>query len=1154
MRNLPRLLRRIKVPYAVLVLSSVICSARASPLQNDFRQSFRASQNLTYLPLGFEQNLGQVSPTFGFLARANGYFLYLGNGEFVIEFTDPGDPSLRESVRVTLVGADQSAEPEGTDPLPGVTHYYFGSDPRAWITNVKRSRKVRYRYLYAGIDLIFYGDGSQMEFDFEASPGADVSRIVLSVDGASVREHGEDLELITPRGNVAILKKPNLYQIRGGNRCSVQGGYSVKNGREVTFVAADYDKALPLTIDPALVYSTVLQELMQSTIFAGQYPTGQNFEFDSSYGIATDSAGAAYITGEAALPDPSQALQSQPSLFVSRAFVIKLDPTGSHLEYSAFLGSKSSSSTFSSRGRAIAVDHLGNAYIAGDTLAPDFPITAGTYSTAPVCPGGNGDPLSCDEPFAAKLDAAGMLSYSTFLVQGPPSDTAVPLPLSVAVDDNGALYVAGTTTGPANFGTPPPFPLTPTLSTTAGAFQTTRRNDSSAFALKLHPDGSKLDYATYLGGSTGESLGGIAVDAGGNALLSGGTASPDFPSTPGSFQQSSPGKSAFLSKLSPDGSSLLYSTFLGASGITAKATGIAIDGNNAAYLTGEASGPGFPTTAGAFKVSVPPPPLLNGFVWPYNFVSKFDAAGNLSYSTYLGYGMHANETDRGEAIAVDGAGAAYVSGATVAPDYPAVGSIQPFPVNTMAPPGAVFVTKLNPAGSGLAYSTFVVDSVRGPLGIALDLGHNVYLAGGTYTSVPTTAGAFQTVAQGATNSGGFVVKIADSLGRAVAIPVPRQVTIPSIWQNGTTSPPFAIALGNYGDAGLSISGISISGQNVGDFAQTNNCGTTLPSASNCTIEITFSPTVDVGARSATLDLTFGGSVPAQSVVLFGQAGFPIIQITPALSIDFGSIGVGTFDTADLEISNVGTGVLNFGFSFTGDFSGEMLGGFVGFLFPGASTPPLRASFTPTAPGLRTGQLVITDDAAGSPHIVQLSGTGIAVNAGDFILMTAPNSSDSITIKAGQTASYSLLAVAGGGFSDTVTLTCAGAPAGSTCAVNPNSFPLGFATFTGTSPQTVAISVNTTPHRSSSSNRPAAIPWYGFTVFAGILLLARPRRSLRQSLGLALALIFVGVFVSCGGGQQSPPPATGTPPGTYTITLTATSSKLTHSTKLTLIVQ
>jgi hypothetical protein len=1153
MRKLPRLLRRLWVPYAVL-LPTVVCSTIAFPLQNDSRESLRTLQNFASLPLAFEQNLGQADPTVGFLARADGYFLYLGGGEFVIEFTDSGNLTLRDSVHVTFVGADPGVEPRGTHPLPGVTHYYLGSDPRAWITNVKRSRKVLYRDLYPGIDLIFYGDGSQMEFDLQVSPGADVSRVALRVDGATVRKSRKDIELITPGGNIAILKKPELYQTRGGKRYSVPGGYSVENSRTIAFVAADYDRSLPLTIDPALVYSTVLQELMQSTIFAGQYPPGQNFEFDSSYGIATDSAGAAYITGEALLPDPSQALQLQPSLFVSRAFVIKLDPTGSHLEYSAYLGGKGASATFSSRGSAIAVDHLGNAYIAGDTLAPDFPITAGTYSMTPVCPGGTGDTWSCDEPFAAKLDAAGMLTYSTFLVQGPPSDTAVPLPLSVAVDGSGALYVAGTTTGPASFGVPRPFPLTPTLSTTAGAFQTTRKNDSSAFALKLHPDGSKLDYATYLGGSTSESLGGIAVDGGGAAYVSGATASADFPTTPGSFQQTNMGKSAFFSKLSPDGSSLLYSTFLGAAGITTKATGIALDGHNAAYLTGEASGPGFPTTAGAFKVNVPPPPRLNDAVWPYNFVSKFDAAGNLSYSTYVGYGMSGEETDRAEAIAVDGTGAAYVSGATASADYPALGSIQPFPVNSSSSPAAVFVTKLNPAGSALAYSTFVVNSVPRLVGIALDLNHNAYLAGGNFTNVPTTAGAFQTVAQGAPNFGGFVLEIADSLGRAVAIPVPRQVIIPSIWQNGTTSPPFAVTLGNYGDTGVSITGISVSGQNAGDFAQTNNCGTTLPAGTNCTIEITFSPTVDVGSRSATLGLSFGGSAPTQSVALFGQAGFPIIQITPALSIDFASIGVGTFDTADLQILNVGSGVLNFGFSFTGDFSGEMLGGFVGFLLPGAGTAPLRVSFTPTAPGLRTGQLIISDNAAGSPHIVQLSGNGIAVNAGDFIITTAPNSPDSATITAGQTAGYSLLAVAGAGFNDTVALKCAEAPAGTTCAADPKNFSLGATTFTGTSPQTVTVSVSTTPHRSSSSNSSPALPWYGFTAFVTVLLRARPRlRVSLQSFGLLLSLIFVGALVSCGG-KQSAPTTTGTPPGTYTITLTATSSKLTHSTTLTLIVQ
>jgi len=264
--------------------------------------------------------------------------------------------------------------------------------------------------------------------------------------------------------------------------------------------------------------------------------------------------------------------------------------------------------------------------------------------------------------------------------------------------------------------------------------------------------------------------------------------------------------------------------------------------------------------------------------------------------------------------------------------------------------------------------------------------------------------------------------------------------------------------------------------------------------------------------------------------------------------------VGTFDTADLEISNVGTGFLNLGYAFTGDFSGEMFGGFLGILPPGGAAPPLRVSFTPMAPGLRTGQLVITDNAAGSPHVVQFSGNGIAVNAGDFTLTTAPNSSNSVTIVAGQAATYDLLAVSGAGFSDSVTLTCAGFPINSTCAVDPKTFLLGGTTFIGTSPQGVKISVNTAPHTSSSSNSPA-MPWYGLISFAGMLLMKHPRRRISLvPLVLLPALIFVAVFASCGGGQPSPPPSAGTPAGTYPITLTATSGKLTHNIKLTLIVQ
>jgi hypothetical protein len=1151
---------RLFYSFCALLLPTALCSAAALPPGSNTHSDRTPSTSIASLPIGFEQNLGQADPGIRFLARANGYVLDLGKGEFVIELANKTNPKLSELIRITLVGADPSVEVQGLDPLAGVTHYYLGSDPKAWITNVRRSGKVRYQNIYPGVDLIFYGVGNRIEFDFAATPGTAVSQIRLRVDGATVRKSKRDVKLVTPRGEVVVLQSPNLYQVRGNKRYSVTGGYSIKDRREITLMARNYDRKLPLLIDPGLVYSTGFTDLIQSTILAGQYPSGQ-YELDEIYGITTDSAGAAYVTGSAAIADPSQALQPEPSLWIAPAFVVKLDPTGSNLRFSAYLGNKNSSATSQSTGRAIAVDPEGNVYIAGDTTAPDFPTTSNAFSTAPVCPnGGSGGNTSwsCDEPFAAKLDPTGKLVYSTFLVQGPPTDSAGPVAASVAVDANGALYVGGNTLGPASFGLPAPLPPTPKLPTTAGALQTVRKNDSTVFVLKLHPDGSKLDYSTYLGGSISESFGGVAVDSTGIAYVGGGTASADFPTTSGAFQQTNPGQSAFFTKLGADGSSLVYSTFLGATGITAKAAGLALDGNSAAYLTGEASGPGFPTTAGAFRTNVPPPASIYGAVFPYNFVSKFDSANNLSYSTYIGYGMSATETDRGEAIAVDGEGSAYVAGATRASDYPSVGSLQPFPPISDSFSGVAFVTKLNPQGSALDYSTFIlypalaesgVYFIPTMSGIAVDANHNAYFAGWNGYAIPTTAGAFQPIGNGTTN--GFVIKIADMLGAPVPVLIPRQLAIPSTWQKGTTSVPSIITLANYGDQTLSINGISISGADAGDFAQSNNCGASVATGANCTLQITFSPTVDVGTRNALLVFDFG-ALPGQSVPLSGQAGFPIIQITPALSWDFGAIGVGTFDTEDFQIANTGTGVLHLGYAFTGDYSGDMFGGFLGILPPGSASPPLRVSFKPTAAGVRTGQLIITDDAAGSPHIVQFTGTGIAVNAGDFTLIPSGGLSSS-TITSGQTATYRLLAVPGSGFTDTISLSCSGVPEASNCAVNPSNFQLGLTTFTGTTPQPVTVSISTT--RASSAANVTAPPWYALVAVPAMLLSIRTRsRELSRSFLLVVLMVSSLLVTSCGGGSTSPPQR-GTPPGTYTLTVTAkaTSSDVAHSALLTLIV-
>jgi hypothetical protein len=682
------------------------------------------------------------------------------------------------------------------------------------------------------------------------------------------------------------------------------------------------------------------------------------------------------------------------------------------------------------------------------------------------------------------------------------------------------------------------------------------------FVLKLHPDGSKLDYSTYLGGSTSESFGGIGVDSSGIASVGGGTASSDFPTTSGALQQANPGKSAFFTKLAADGSSLVYSTFLGATGITAKATGLAVDSNGASYLTGEASGPGFPTTAGAFKTNVPPPITIEGDVSSYNFVSKFDSANNLSYSTYIGYGMAGNQTDRAEAIAVDGEGAAYLAGSTVVSDYPAVGSLQPFPASLEPLFGVSFVTKLNPQGSSLDYSTFILLSAAQTAtvsGIAVDANHNAYFAGWNALTIPTTAGAFQ---PNGTNNGtdGFVIKIADTLGAAVPVLSPHEFAMSDISTPQYPGPAIKkgtsgtgdITLSNYGDQSLTIKGISISGPNVGDFSQTNNCGASVSRGANCTLQVTFTPTVDIGARNAVLVFDFG-SVPGQSVPLSGQAGFPIFQVEGPLSLDFGTIGVGTFDTTEFEISNTGTAFLHDGFTITGDFSaGSEYGLPVGPVPPGGGTY-IQVGFQPTAAGVRTGQLTFNDDAAGSPHIFQLTGIGVAVNAGDFTL-TPNKGSNSSMITSGQTATYSLLAVSGSGFMDTVSLSCTGVPQASSCTVNPTNFLLGVTMLNGTSPQPVTVSVTTTAYQASSVAKITAIPWYTLAAVPAMLLSFRTRRELRRSFLLVVVSTLSLLAFSCGGGS-TPPPPTGTPPGPYTLTVTgaATSTKSAHSAQLTLIV-
>jgi hypothetical protein len=429
----------------------------------------------------------------------------------------------------------------GLEKLPGTANYFVGNDSTKWRSNVPAYARVRYDDLYPGVDLVYYGNQRELEYDFVVRPGADPSRIVLGFQGADRLEVDAqgDLMLHTALGPVR-QRKPVIYQEADGVRREIAGSYVLKGLRQVGFQVAAYDASKPLVIDPTLVYST--------------YLGGSGGE--QGNGIAVDADGNAYVTGtvnsgsSVTFPTAAGAFDTNFGAGAEHVFVTKVDPTGSTLIYSTYLGGNG----FSDKGFGIAVDAAGHAYVTGHTQG-DFPTTPGAFKTTFINSGGSYD------AFVTKLNPTGNgLVYSAYL-GGCNDDEG----FAITVDAVGNAYVTGRTTS-VNF------PTTP------GAFDTTKALQD-VFVTKLDPSGSALVYSTFLGGGSFNQGLGIAVDAAGNAYVTG-SAGSGFPTTPGAFDTTfGSGQDAFVTKLNPTGTSLVYSTYLGGSafdegrGISVDATG-----------------------------------------------------------------------------------------------------------------------------------------------------------------------------------------------------------------------------------------------------------------------------------------------------------------------------------------------------------------------------------------------------------------------------------------------------------------------------------------------------------------------------------------------------------------------------------------------------
>jgi hypothetical protein len=660
------------------------------------------------VPLRFEVNQGQTSAAVDYLSRGDGYALFLQPTQAALSL-NPGTASS-STVRMRLLGAEPSAAATALDALDGRVNYLIGDDPTHWVTDVPTYGKVVYDDVYFGIDVVYYGNQRQLEYDFVVAPGADPGEIAMRFDGVRrLRIDAEGNLILKTRSGELVEQAPVIYQELDGLRVDVSGSYTIEGRRRVGFQVGQYDRTRPLIIDPVLSYST--------------YLGGNNT--DEGIGIALDAAGNAYVTGTtASLNFPTTKGAFQRRLASSGAgfdaYVTKLSADGTKLIYSTFLGGEAFERAF-----GIDVDAAGNAAITGITHSTNFP-TKNAFQAASV------DPNQLGDAFVSVLNANGSgLLYSTYL-GGSERDEAGGL----ALDPAGNIYITGATRS-ANF-------------PTANALQPIHGGSDDAFVAKINPSlagAASLVYSTYLDGSVWAFGWGIAADDQGNAYVTGGTGSADFP-TVNALPPPVGAVNAFVVKLNPSGSALIWSTLLGGSD-NERGTGIAVDSQGSAYVTGRTWSSDFPTL-NAFQ------PTLGGASDSFITKLNFDGATlSLAYSTYLGGSGTENYVSHEQAgIAVDSLGNAYVTGATTSDNFPTRDPLQA----SRGGEWDAFVAKVSPTGSDLLFSTYLGGSLFDQgMGLTVDSLGNVYVAGETRSDNFPTANPYQSSRRGSTDV--FVSKI-----------------------------------------------------------------------------------------------------------------------------------------------------------------------------------------------------------------------------------------------------------------------------------------------------------------------------------------------------------------------------------------------------------
>ncbi len=674
-------------------------------------------------PRFFIENKGQWPEEVLFLAPMDGFNVWITTNGATYDFyrlheppfpssvaepVFPGErlsPSKRYGhvVKVIHEGAATSVFPKGSFPLPGYYNYFIGNDPRRWARFVRRYQEVVIDNVYEGIAQRYYFDGGRLRYDYIVKPGADPSQIAFRLEGAGpagVNAHG-DLTFTTRFGEVthAALR---VFQPSDDTLSEVPARFVFQGGRIQIEVGA-YDPSRPLIIDP-LVYSTFIGGSSRERV----------------YRTAVDAGGHAYVIGQTLSTDypTTPGAYDTSHTGAECIFVTKLDATGSSLIYSTFIGGY-----YWDVPLDILVDDSGHAYVVGYTYSSAFPTTPGAYDTVH-----NG----WYDVFALKLNTTGSdLLYSTF-IGGSLDEEAV----RCALDETKALYIAGYTRSASDF------PITATT------FDSTHAGNYDAFIAKLSRNGDSLLYSTFLGGAGDEYPLGIDIDNSHNIYIAGRTTSTDYPTTPGAYDTSHNGfVDAFVTKLAGNGTSLVYSTYLGGAG-SDEAHDLFVDDYGNAYIAGIAqdASPPYPTTPGAYDTS------HNGF--QDVFVTKLNSTGSaLVFSTFIGGSGY----EGAYGIMPDNAGNIVVEGFATAPGFPTTSNAHDTSFNGT---WDIFIAKLSATGSSLLYSTYLGGSdYEVAYGAAVDPSGYIYVGGySRSTDYPTTSSAYSPTYNGGF-SDAFVTKL-----------------------------------------------------------------------------------------------------------------------------------------------------------------------------------------------------------------------------------------------------------------------------------------------------------------------------------------------------------------------------------------------------------